>query len=85
MVRFPAVGTETHQTHQAHHFRRRYSKTEVDAMNSPERPHPIDDTEKPRKVLIAAAVGAFVGRLAGDGATDARREWLPKLWDWLKQ
>ncbi|MGW0006081.1 hypothetical protein ACWDT6_19855 [Nocardia grenadensis] len=54
---------------------------------------PGDDNSEPRasngaekesrKMFFSAAIGTFVGRVAGDGATDARREWLPKIWDWL--
>lgn len=39
--------------------------------------------ENSRKMFFSAAIGSFVGRIAGDGATDARREWFPKLWDWF--
>lgn len=47
-------------------------------------PHGSPGAEKDsRKMFFAAALGTFVGRIAGDEATDARREWLPKLWDWF--
>lgn len=81
----PPKRTKRTETHQPHHFRQGCPKSEVDAMNNPELPRPINDTENPPKVLFAAAIGAFVGRIAGDGASDARRAWLPKLWDWLEQ
>ncbi|WP_280247607.1 hypothetical protein [Nocardia abscessus] len=44
-------------------------------------PPPVE--EKSRRMFFSAAIGSFVGRIVGDGATDARKEWLPKFWDWL--
>lgn len=40
--------------------------------------------EKSRRVFFSAAIGSCIGRIVGDAATDARREWLPRIWDWLE-
>lgn len=47
-------------------------------------PPPVAGSEKSRGVFFSAAIGSFIGRIVGDGATDARREWLPKIWGWLE-
>lgn len=40
--------------------------------------------EKSRRVFFSAAIGSFIGRIAADGVTDARRQWLPKILEWLE-
>ncbi|WP_156910491.1 hypothetical protein [Nocardia mangyaensis] len=43
----------------------------------------VAGAEKSRRVFFSAAIGSFTGRIVGDWATEIRREWLPKIWDWL--
>lgn len=47
-------------------------------------PPPVPATGKSRRVFFSAAIGSFIGRIVGDGATEARREWFPRIWDWLE-
>lgn len=55
-----------------------------DDDNTGPQPRSSGHRQKGWQMLLAAAAGSFFGRFAGDAATDARREWLPKILSWFE-